>query len=89
VFAAGIPHEDRPPLYPMARPAICRTPVNSVLVVEAVASRVALDQLVAHGEGFLTRLGWLFVVVEVVGSKGGVCGVLAAGCWRAGCNDGM
>jgi hypothetical protein len=54
----------------MARPAVCRTPVNSVLVVEAAASRVELDQLVAHDEGLLTRLRLFFVVVEVVGSRG-------------------
>jgi hypothetical protein len=69
VLAAGISHQDRPPLYPMARPAVCRTTVNSVLVVEAAASRVELDQLVAHGEGFLMRLRLLLLFVVEVGSR--------------------
>ena len=79
MLAAGIPYQDRPPLDPMARPAVCRTPVNSVLVVEAAARRVELDQLVAHDEGFLTRLRLLFVVVVEVEVVGGSRGLLTVG----------
>lgn len=40
----------RPYLDAVSRPAVGRAPVNGVLVVEALACRVALDQLIAHGE---------------------------------------
>lgn len=67
MFAAGISHQDRAPLDPMARSAVCRTPVNSVLVVEAAASRVELDQLVAHGEEVPWGLLALTRLLSVVG----------------------
>ena len=50
MLAAGIPNQYRLSLDAMPWPAVCRTSVNRVLVVEAAAGRVELDQLVAHGE---------------------------------------
>lgn len=46
--AAGVSHEDFSLLDAMAWPAVGNAPVDSVLVVEATASRVQLNQLVAH-----------------------------------------
>jgi hypothetical protein len=40
----------------MAWPPVRRTPVNGVLVVEASAGRVQLNQLVAHREDFVELL---------------------------------
>lgn len=50
MFTAGVPNQDRLPLDAMSRPAIRRAPINGVLVVEAAASRVEFNQLVAHLE---------------------------------------
>jgi hypothetical protein len=56
VLAAGVPNKYRPHLDAVAWSTVGRTPVNGVLVVEASACRVKLDQLVAHGgEGLPVR----------------------------------
>lgn len=46
--AAGVADQDRPALHSMAGPSIRSAPVDGVLVVEAAARRVKLNQLVAH-----------------------------------------
>jgi hypothetical protein len=51
VLAAGVSNEDGPSLDAVARLAKGRAPVNGVLVVEASACRVELDELVAHFGG--------------------------------------
>ena len=51
VVAAGISNEDGPPLDAVAGLTKGRTPINGVLVVEASACRVELDELIAHAGG--------------------------------------
>ena len=63
MLAAGVPHQHRLPLDAMA-PISC-TPVDSVLVVEAPADRVELNDLVAH-LGKLTQESSICVRVQVM-----------------------
>ena len=66
MLAAGVADEYCPALYAMAWPAVGGTPVNSVLVIEAAACRVKLDQLVAH----LGRpWGWFELLYVAAGVK--------------------
>lgn len=48
--AAGVSHEDLSLLDAVAWTAVGNASVNSMLVVQAAASRVPLNQLVAHGD---------------------------------------
>lgn len=50
MLAASVSDQYRPHLDSMARAAVGRATVNGVLVVEAPAVRVELNQLVAHLE---------------------------------------
>lgn len=47
---AGIPDVDCALLDIVARPSVCRAAVNGMLVVEAAASRVELNKLIAHDD---------------------------------------
>jgi hypothetical protein len=50
VVLAGVPNEDGPLLHGVAMSAVGRAHVDAMLVVEAPAEGVALDDEVAHSE---------------------------------------
>lgn len=66
MLAAGVADEYRSPLNPMTLSSVSDTPVNGVLVVEASACRVKLDNLVAHLES-REVFGLLCVLAGLVG----------------------
>ncbi len=51
VLAAGVYNQDDPRRDSVSRAAVVGTPIDGVLVVEAAAGRVLLDDLIAHVAG--------------------------------------
>ena len=85
MLAAGVSNQYRLPLDAMPWPAVCRTSVNRVLVVEAAAGRVKLDQLVAHLE-FLCAGCAVSDLVRLLPVAANRRQQRLSTVWRAGCD---